>query len=306
MTDSLRLLNTLILLPIAFLLAIFPACGQTKKEIVFVLGSINNKTMKSEYDKLNIALYRSLNDHPLFPQTILDTMLLIDSVPDEFSILSSRDADASFILWGEVDTSEYGFNVTLKIFDMYQASTAHIGMMLQGNEKKDEIAQILQSKLLMWLRRTTMVQLIISTTPGSATVFLDSKEIGTTPFEGMVQPGTFSLELTKRSFSPIKMPVSLISGNTYQYDFTLGKNDSGNYKDKRSVKRLITVSLLCAGAGAGAHYFQQRSMREYRAALPPSEFNRLYRKAVIWNIGRNTLLTAAGVAMSGMILKVVL
>jgi hypothetical protein len=64
--------------------------------------------------------------------------------------------------------------------------------------------------------------------------------------------------------------------------------------------------LLCTGAGFGAHYFQERSMREYRSALPPSDFNHLYRKAVSWNVARNTLWVIAGVAICDMFLKMIL
>lgn len=291
---------------IFLLFTLFSIYGQSNKETVLVLGVISNKTTKSEYDKLNLVLHKTLESHPLFPVTILDPLFLVDTVPDESAIIRARNLDALYILWGSIDTSEYGLSITLKIFDMSQASTAHIGMVINGDEKKEEIADILRSKLLMWLRRTTMVHLIISTTPGAATVLLDNKEIGFTPFEGMVQPGTFSLELTKRPFSPIKIPVSLISGNTYQYDITLGKSDSAHIKGKQTVIRLLTVSLLCAGAGFGCHYFQELSMREYRTALPPSDFNHLYHRAVSWNIARNTLLATAGVTICGMIFKMIL
>lgn len=285
---------------------IFTIYGQTQKEIVLVIGAIINKTTKNDYDKLNLVLHETLKSYPLFPVTILDPSILVDSVPDDSVILRAHNLNASYIIWGSIDTSENDLAVTLKIFDMSQASSAHIGMMINGNEKTEEIADLLRSKLLMWLRRMTMVHLIISTTPEAATVLLDSKEIGSTPFEGMIQPGTFSLELTKKSFNSIKIPVSFISGNTYHYDITLGKSDSAYFENKRAAKRLLAVSLLCTGAGFGAHYFQERSMREYRSALPPSDFNHLYRKAVSWNVARNTLWVIAGVAICDMFLKMIL
>ncbi len=289
-----------------FLFVIISAYGQPNKELVVVLGEINNNTVKKEYDQLNIVLNRTLENHFLFPETILDTMLFIDSVPDESSIIRARNQGARFILCGSIDTSEYGLSIKLKIFDMAQVSTSHISLMINGDEKTEEIADILGSKLLMWLQRTTMVQLIISTTPGAATVLLDNKEIGFTPFEGMVQPGTFSLELAKRPFSPIKIPVSFISGNTYQYDIVLEKSDSTYIKDRQTVIRFLTISLLCAGAGFGCHYFQDRSMKEYRTAKPPSDFNNLYHRAVSWNIARNSLWTTAGVTICGMFFKMIL
>lgn len=291
---------------IIFLLhTIFSAYGQTNKKNVLVLGVINNRTTKRDYDKLNILLHEAFENHLFFPETILDSLIFSDTVPDESAIVRARNLDALYILWGSIDASDFGLSITLKIFDMSQAATSHIELMINGDEEKEEIVNILRSKLLMWLRRTTMVHLIISTTPGAATVLLDNKEIGFTPFEGMVQPGTFSLELTKRPFSPIKIPVSFISGNTYQYDITLGKSDSVNIKDKRTVIRLLALSLVCAGAGCGCHYFQERSMKKYRAALPPSDFNDLYRRAVTWNIARNTLFATAGVTICGMFFKII-
>lgn len=288
-----------------FLSVISYVYGQTKKEIVVVLGKIKNNTAKKEYDDLNITFNRTIENYHLFQEAILDTTLLIDSVPDESSILRARNLNALLILWGSVDTSESGLSITLKLFDMSQASIDKIGMMIRGNEKNEDIADILCSKLLLMLRRTTMAHLIISTTPEAAIVILDKKKLGFTPFEGMVQPGTFSLELTKKSFSTIKIPVSFINGNTYQYDITLGKSDSAYTKDKRTVIRFLTVSLLCTGAGFGAHYFQECSMRKYRTALPPSDFNHLYRSAVCWNIARNTLWATAGLTICGMFIKII-
>jgi len=299
--------NKVFLIFTTFLLyTIFSTYGQANKKNVMVLGVISNKTIKSDYEKLNILLYKALENHPFSPDVILDSLFYFDSVPDESAIIRARNLNALYILWGSIDSSDSGLSITLKIFDMSQATTSHIGLMINGNEKKEEITNILRSKLLMWLRRTTMVHLIISTIPENATVLLDDKEIGFTPFEGMVQPGTFSLELTKKPFSPIKIPVSFISGNTYQYDIILGKSDSVNIKDKRAVIRLLAMSLLCTGAGCGCHYFQDRSMRKYRTALPPSDFNTLYRRAVTWNIARNTLFTAAGVTICGMFFKMIL
>ena len=268
---------------------IFTIYGQTKKEIVLVIGAIINKTTKNDYDQLNLVLHKTLKSYPLFPVTILDPSILVDSVPDDSVILRAHNLNASYIIWGSIDTSDNDLAVTLKIFDMSQASSAHIGMMINGNEKTEEIADLLRSKLLMWLRRMTMVHLIISTTPEAATVLLDSKEIGSTPFEGMIQPGTFSLELTKKSFNSIKIPVSFISGNTYHYDITLGKSDSAYFENTRCQKAFSCIIAL-PGAGFGAHYFQERSMREYRSALPPSDLTNLYRKAVSWNVARNTFM----------------
>ncbi len=51
-------------------------------------------------------LNRTLGNDHLFPKTILDTMHLVDSVPDESAILSAQNLDALFILWGNIDTSE--------------------------------------------------------------------------------------------------------------------------------------------------------------------------------------------------------
>lgn len=71
-----------------------------------VFGNINNNTTKKEYDHLSAMLNRTLGNDHLFPKTILDTMHLVDSVPDESAILSAQNLDALFILWGNIDTSE--------------------------------------------------------------------------------------------------------------------------------------------------------------------------------------------------------
>ena len=70
-----------------FLLSIFSIYGQTNKETVMVLGVISNKTTNSEYDELNILLHETLENHPFSPETILDTLILLDTVLDESAII---------------------------------------------------------------------------------------------------------------------------------------------------------------------------------------------------------------------------
>jgi hypothetical protein len=186
---------------------------------------------------------------------------------------------------------------------MKQVSESHIAIMTNRNEDRTIIAETLRSKLQLWLQRTTMVQLIVTTRPAAASVLLDGKAMGATPFEGMVQPGTYRLELKKKLFLPIRMPVSFISGNTYQYDFSL--NEQVKKTDKRSIVRWLAISVACLGAGGIAHWQYEGARERYRQAVPPADFDKLYNRAVALNVGRGVLFGAGGVSLGVMVFEVV-
>lgn len=277
--------------------------GKALPEMVLLLGNISNKTTVIEYDTLSNTLSELLTQSPSFPKTVLDRMIQVDSFPNEDALIKAQSLSASFILWGSIESYEYGSSVTLKIMDMAQASVAHIQIMIKGNEDGITIAEMIRSKLLLWLRRTTMVQLIITTTPDPADVLLDNKEIGITPFEGMVQPGTYKLELLKKSYTPVRIPVSFISGNTYQYDFSLSTTEKK--KDVRSVVKWLSVPVTFLGAGVISHWQTERAIKKYRNAKPPEDFDHLYDVANAWNVSRDVSFAVAGISLGVIVIKAV-
>ena len=291
--------------PLLCLMAIFlPSIGQVRAETVMLLGCIRNETVYPQCDGVHYTLHRLMAELPEFPRTVLDTTVRVDSFPDETSLPKGRLVNAAYMLWGLVDSSGSGPVISLHILDMVQASVSHIMIMFNRTDDGTVIAETVRSKLLLWLQRTTMVQLIVTTSPAAASVLLDDRALGATPFEGMVQPGTYRLELRNRHFLPIQIPVSFISGNTYQYDFTL--NTKGKKNDNRQVVRWLGISAAFLGAGGGAHWQYDRARMDYRNAVPPSDFDRLYRKTIAWKIGRDVLFAAAGTALGVMVFQVVL
>jgi hypothetical protein len=289
--------------PVFLLFASLTVSGQTHSEQVLLIGTIQNRTGNPGYDGIHLTLHKLLADLPRFPRTVLDTQVRIDSFPDEPSFLRARSINASYILWGRIVNSHPGPGISLHILDMKQASVSHITMMIDRDDNRGRVAETVRSKLQLWLRRTTMIQLIITTRPAAVTVLLDGKTMGSTPYEGMVQPGTYRLELKKSPFLPVRMPVSFISGNTYQYDFSL--NQKMRKTDRRSVVRWLGISLACLGAGGIAHWQYDRAREQYLEAVPPADFNRLHNRAVALNIGRSVLFSAGGTALGVMIFRVI-
>ena len=288
---------------VLFIMAPLTVFGQIHSASVLMIGCLRNETANAEYDNIHCTLQGLLADLPRFPRTLLDTTITVDSFPDEASLLKARNVNADYVLWGLVDSFEPGIGISLHILDMAQASVSHITIMINRNDDGKTVAETIRSKLLLWLQRTTMVQLIVTTSPAAASVLLDGKPLGSTPFEGMVQPGTYRLELKRKPFLPILLPVSFISGNTYQYDFALNTDEKKT--DRVSVVKWLGISVVCLGAGGGAHWQYGRARERYRAAVPPADFDRLYHRAVAWEVGRDLLFAAAGAALTGMIFKVV-
>lgn len=285
---------------------LFSASGNNlinSKESNLLIGIIRNQTMEQELDSLGSALNRLLSEQKQFLKTFFDPDLLVESFPDESALVEARKMEIDYVIWGEIDSCNYGFSITLIVLSMSGGKTAHINVIAGRNDKETEIAEILRSKLLLWFNRTEMVQLIISTSPSSASILMDNNELGLTPYEGMVNPGTYSLKLIKKPYMPIEIPVSFISGNTYQYDFTLKASESN--MDKRSVLKWLGLSLLLTAGGGTAHYFQQHAIEEYKKAKPGADFDHLYNKALVWTITRDILWVSAGFSFGLMIFKIV-
>ena len=287
---------------ITFLLAIVLSYGQNPPEQTVLLGSIQNKTASANYSHIHFVLHRLLVDLPQFPQMLLDTTLGIDSFPNEISLTKARALNASYMMWGVVDSSEPGLGISFHILDMKLGSLSHIRVMINKNESGKAIAEMVRSKIKLWLQRSTMVQLIVTTQPTEAGVLIDGNHVGSTPFEGMVQPGSYRLELSKKAHTPIRFPVSFISGNTYQYDFTM--NPITKKTDKRSAIKWVGLSVVCLGGGVAAHMRRDRALARYREATPPADFNRLHNNAVAWEIGRDLLFAAAAAALCGIVFQV--
>ena len=289
--------------PIIFFMAPSLLFGQMHSGTALLLGCIRNETAHREYDGIHGALGRLLAGLQNFPHAVLDTSLRVDSFPDEASLLKARAMNAAYILWGVVDSGESGPGIAIDILDMAQGSVSHLRISINRNESGKAVAETVRSKLQLWLQRTTMVQLIVTTNPAAASILLDGKPLGSTPFEGMVQPGTYRLELRKKPFFPMHIPVSFISGNTYQYDFTLNADEKK--ADRAAAVKWLGISVACLGAGGVAHWQYTDTRTKYREAVPPADFNRLYNRAIAWEIGRDVLFAAAGAALTVMTVKVV-
>jgi hypothetical protein len=281
-----------------------PSICQVSPESTVLLGKFQNRTGSKELSDIQGLLYKLLSGLPEFPRTILDTALRIDSFPDERSLLNAREMNAAHIIWGSIDSGESGQGITIDILDMVQGSVSHIRTTINRNDNDETVAEMVRSKLQFWLQRTTMVQLIVTTQPPVAQVLLNDTPIGETPFEGLVHPGTYHLELEKNGLLPVRIPASFISGNTYQYDITLGTTEQKI--DKRTIFKWLGISVALLGAGGMAHLQQEHAFAKYREATPPNaDFNGLYRKAAAWNIGRDVLFAAAGATTCMMIFQAV-
>ncbi len=269
---------------------------------VFLMGALKNNTDRSGFNDLGVSLSSLLSNCDDF-KLIHAPMLIVDSIPGEKILLEARRTKASHILWGSLDRLHHGFNITLKIMEMERGAVAHIQVLVGNDENKEAIAELIRSKLMMWLRRTTMSQLIITTKPSAVCVVLDGKNVGTTPFEGMVQPGTFQLELNKKDYVPVRMPVSFISGNTYQYDLTLSQ--FVKEPDNGHIIRLLAAATACCGAGIFSHYKYKSAYNRYRDARPPANFDRLYKGATAWRAAEYGFFSLSGAALGVILVKAV-
>ncbi|MFW5960288.1 MAG: PEGA domain-containing protein, partial [Chitinivibrionales bacterium] len=256
------------------------------------------------YNSLNKDLVTGIKGTALFPKVIHSDTTSVDSFPAEGIIIKAKEHSASHILWGEVDSSEYGVAVELGILKMEDGSVSRINVFLKDGEGRKEVVEILESKLIHWYQRSSMVQLIITTSPPGADIYLDTENIGESPYESMIQPGTYELKLEKQGYVLQKIPVSFINGNTYQYDFTISKLNSRDDNRKTFIK-FMSISAVCAGLGAVAYIQRNRAYKEYQEAEPPADFDGLYTKAAAWNAAGSVMFVGSGISISVLVLKLV-
>ncbi len=278
---------------IVYLLFASAAFCQTARESVLLLCRVENRTVNGEYGEIHQALGELLSGIAGFPRIVLDTTIGIDSFPEEGDLFKARQLNVSYMIWGDVDTGDPGPGISLGILDMDQGKVSHIRTTIEWKDDRSFVAEMIRSKLLLWFQRTTMAQLIVATRPSGASVLIDGSPVGESPFEGMVHPGTYNLELTRKGYPGIRMPVSFVSGNTYQYDMALGT--MGRKFGRRPVFVWLGISAALLGAGGIAHFQHVRAYSRYHDATPPdADFSKLYRKAAAWNAGRYGLIAAGG------------
>jgi len=283
-------------------LSVINVYGEDESDNLIYMCSIRNKTGEQDYNSLANELIAGINGSVLFPGSVHSDTTQVDSFPEERIIIKAKRHNASFILWGEVVYTEYGVAVELGILKMKDGSVSRINLFLKEGEGRKEVIETLESKLIHWYQMSSMVQLIITTSPPGADIYLDTENIGESPYESMVQPGTYDLRLEKQGYVSQNIPVSFLSGNTYQYDFTISKEDPKDDIRKTFIK-FMSISALCAGLGAVAYIQRNRAYKEYQEAEPPADFDGLYTKASAWNAAGSVMFVGSGISISVLVLK---
>ncbi|MBN1604768.1 MAG: PEGA domain-containing protein [Chitinispirillaceae bacterium] len=277
--------------------------AQDNTQNTVLLGNIRNNTAKPLFNDLSTAIHDRISTSIVSIRTVLDTFSLIDSVPDQSMVVSARDCNAAYIVWGSADTLAGGCLINLRVQNINSGGITHFRILMDCDESKGLVVSAVVSKLQFWLERILMAHITVMTEPPAVTLLLDGAPLGTTPFEGLVQPGNYTLEMRKTPLLPLRIPVTFSSGTSYHYDFNL--TGGGTDRDRRSALRWLAGASLCFVAGTGAAYMRSLSIDSYIKAKPPSDFDRLHAISVAWNITTIALFSAGGAAICTSIFKVV-
>ena len=267
-----------------------------------VFGCILNRSSRVELSHLESELIKKKNFkwRPDNQDVILDTLNCQDSFPSEDRIRHAKDLNAKQLIWGSVDSNAQGFSLTLNILKLSDGSESSIRVVLLERLDRVAIAEILEQKLWAWFRRMEMSQLIISSLPSGAAVLIDSTQTGQTPFETLLEPGTYRMQVTLNDHLPFLQTITLLPGNSYQYSIPLlEKNPGRRYR----VPGQWIAASLCSFALCGL--FQAgyvNALSDYHALRPPADFNAGYNRVRMWEISRDVSITAS-LVVSAMTIK---
>ncbi|MFN3198557.1 MAG: PEGA domain-containing protein [Bradymonadia bacterium] len=67
----------------------------------------------------------------------------------------------------------------------------------------------------------------LNTTPVGATVYIDGRRMGRTPWRGIIMPGKHVLELDLEGYAHVKKPIVAERGQTYNFKFNLDAAEQG-------------------------------------------------------------------------------
>ncbi|MFH1760883.1 MAG: PEGA domain-containing protein [bacterium] len=277
--------------------------GLGLKNHKILIGCISNNTEQHDLNNLSGAMAQSNNIQTWFDELelavdtlgiVFDDRICPDSFPDETQILKAREYNADQLIWGRVDSTEQGLKLSIIILNLANGRTGNINIALMKNPARSTVLQTIEQKLWSFFQRQYMAQLIISTAPSMAKIFIDSMESGITPFETLIDPGTYNLNMEKEGYIPSRQTLTFLAGNTYQYSIPLMEKNPG--RRYRIPKKCASGTLISAAVSGLLHWRYAKARNAYMDYMGnTAEIPGLYNRAVAWEILRDISLGGTAV-----------
>ncbi|MBN1600104.1 MAG: PEGA domain-containing protein [Chitinispirillaceae bacterium] len=278
---------------------ILPSSGS---EIRILFTPVVNNTGDSTLNTLGAMLFGHFTENRGVYLWLAEDESVVDSFPSEHLLDKARSANAGYIIWGCFDTMNTDNFLRVHIFEMSSGIVNNIEIGIQKNQNRIILADILLSKITLALKRSMMSHLIITSNPKGAELYIDSVFVGTTPYEELVDPGSYTINVRKEAYEHFWQKASFLRNNTYQYHIPL-KSRTAVVEDNGMRRWLVATVLLSAGTAA-SFIMRQRSFDRYRYATPPGNFDALFRNAMGFNIASYCFAGVTTVSLSITIVKV--
>jgi hypothetical protein len=133
--------------------------------------------------------------------------------------------------------------------------------------------------------------LVISSDPSKASLVVNDKIVGKTPYAAELEPGRYALSLVRPGY----------------YDWTTDARVQ--YAESTTVRAILdrmqtrkwpflATAIVGLGAGAAAAVKGQSEYAKYQAAATPGDARKYHKSTMVWDIGRDVAFLA-GIALGG-------
>jgi hypothetical protein len=133
--------------------------------------------------------------------------------------------------------------------------------------------------------------LVVNSDPPGASLVVNDKAVGKTPFAAELEPARYALSLLRPGYYNWTGDASIQHAESTTVQAVLDRMQT------RKLPLLIT-SLVGLGAGAASAFKGQSEYAKYQAALTPEDAQKYHKSTMTWDIGRDAAF-AAGIALGG-------
>jgi hypothetical protein len=150
------------------------------------------------------------------------------------------------------------FNVTPCKIDTLTPGTYQIAFELEGYERREtteKLSENVYQRIFIQLEeieaeiQKTSGSLKVTSEPTDATVLLDEKQLGTTPFNSdSIKIGSYTILLTKQNYFPFKQTINIEKNSPKVLNIKLISEETVRLKKKRNLKIFQNVRRIVFGS----------------------------------------------------------
>jgi ribosomal protein L40E len=133
--------------------------------------------------------------------------------------------------------------------------------------------------------------LVVNSDPPGASLFVNDKTAGKTPYVAELEPATYTLSVLRRGYYDWTGDASIQSAESTTVRALL-------YRIETRKLPLLAAAIVGLGGGAASAFKGQSEYAKYQAASTPEDARKYHKSTMEWDIGRDAAFLA-GIAFGG-------